>query len=52
MFNWDEFSTIMVFVAFFILLLGVIYATPVELENGCIVHNNKVYCEEVNKVEE
>ena len=27
----------------FALIVGI--ATPTELENGCIVHNDKVYCE-------
>ena len=26
-------------------ILGSIVASPNELENGCIVHNDKVYCE-------
>lgn len=28
--------------------MGAVYGMPNELENGCIVHNDKVYCEEVN----
>lgn len=27
------------------LFLGVIFSEPIELENGCIVHNDKIYCE-------
>lgn len=33
-------------------LLGIVSALPNELENGCIIYNDKVYCEEVNKVED
>ena len=32
--------------------LGALYAMPEELDNGCIVHDSKVYCEEVNIGEE
>ena len=35
-----------------IYFLGIVSALPNELENGCIVHNDKLYCEEVNKVED
>ena len=27
------------------LVIGVGIASPTELENGCIVNNNKIYCE-------
>ena len=32
--------------------IGMAAATPNELENGCIVYGNKIYCEIDNKVGE
>ena len=37
---------------FMMFILGIACGTPNELENGCIIYNDKVYCEEVNKVED
>ena len=39
-------------IALLTFILGLFCGQPAELENGCIVHKNKVYCEEVNKVED
>lgn len=43
---------IVILSSFLMFATGAIYNAPTELENGCIVHNNKIYCEELNKVED
>ena len=30
-------------------IVGGVLRNPDELENGCIVHNDKIYCEVVNE---
>lgn len=41
-----SFITIACLVCFFLgMIFGGIIRSPDELENGCIVHNNKIYCE-------
>lgn len=43
---------ILIIVMVFIFALGAVYNEPTKLENNCIVHDGKVYCEESNKVED
>lgn len=52
--NWDYFVLyiVMLFAAFIIFACGAAYSLPNELENGCIVHNDKIYCEEVREIGE
>ena len=48
-----EFSTMFIIGAIIFwasFIIGLIAATPDELENGCIFHDNKIYCE--SKVED
>lgn len=45
----DLYIGIVLLVCFaFGVILGGVARTPNELENGCIVHNDKIYCEVVN----
>ena len=46
----ESFITIIGLVCLFAgLILGGILRNPNELENGCIVHNDKIYCEAINE---
>lgn len=36
--------------AIFLTGIGMSIGMPNELENGCIVHNDKIYCEEGNNI--
>ena len=42
--------TSMLFVLLIGLLIGLYINEPNELENGCIVHNDKIYCEVGNEL--
>lgn len=43
---------VLTLISILMICIGVAAATPTELENGCIVYGNKIYCEIDNKVED
>ena len=47
----ESFITIGCLVCFFIgMIFGGVLKSPDELENGCIVHDDKIYCEVGNEL--
>ena len=45
----DLYIGLLLIFAFITFIMGLWLGNPNELENGCIIHNDKIYCEVVNE---